>query len=486
VLLHGTAAGTPVWFDEGLAELYSTFETTADGRAVIGAAPRGHVGLLRSQPPLPLETLVAVDHASPLYNEGDKASTFYAQSWALVHYLLLGSGGRDAPSVGAFVRRLAEGESLDRAAESLGTTPGRLAQDLDDYVRREVLPREWIALGAPVASLDHAPVVHVPPADAHAALGDVLFVMGRVREAEEQLRAALARDPAHAAAHATFGQLLAEQGRPADARAHLERAIASPSATWLTHLAFATVLVEQRPASMEVGPDDARIERSLRRAMALSPSAAEPYGQLAWLKAQSPKTIDEAVALAGEAVARAPGNEKLLLLRAQVLVNAGRYVDARPLLARLGRAGEPDVRRQAAEIARSLDELSSATAGRTAEDVGLRFADGVVASDGVLVFRALRRGERRAAGWLLQVSCTAERVVFAGRTPVGPFSLMARRLKDVELLTYSSKRRGLRCGERLSQAPVVITYTGGRVRPTGLTGRAVAIEFPPPGYEPVR
>jgi tetratricopeptide (TPR) repeat protein len=483
VLLHSTMAGAPTWFDEGLAELYSTFEVTPDGRALIGAAPRTHVRLLRRQPLLPLTTLVAVDHASPLYNESDKASTFYAQSWALVHYLLLGNGGRDAPRLGSFVRRLAEGERIDTAVEALGTTVGQLERDLAAYIERETLPRQSIALGAPVASVDGAPVTPVTPAEAHATLGDALFLMGRAADAEAELRASLARDGSYAPAHAALGQLLAEHGRPGEARTHLERAIASPSATWLTHLAYATVLIEERPPAMESGPDDAAIERSLVRAMALNPAAAEPYGQLAWLKAQSPKTLDQAGALAEEAFTRAPGDDEIALLRAQVFVNTRRYADARPLLVRLTRANDASVRQQAGEILGRLDALAAATAGRTAEDVGLRMAPGAGPREGVLVFRALAPGERRLAGWLSSVSCSAEGVVFAGRTPDGSFAFRALRLGDVQLLTYSAGRRGLRCGERLERAAVVFTYTNGRLREAGLSGRAVAIEFPPPGYE---
>jgi tetratricopeptide (TPR) repeat protein len=483
VLLHASMAGTPTWFDEGLAELYSTFRVMPDGRALVGVAPPGHQQVLRRHPLLPLATLVGVDHASPLYNEGDKASTFYAQSWALVHYLLLGNGGRDAPRTGEFVRRLAAGEPVDRAVEALGTTATQLEADLAAYVEREVLPRDWIALGAPLAALGDVPTEAMTTAEAHAVLGDVLFLMGRLADAEAQLRASLSRDPAFAPAHATLGELLAEHGRAEEARSHLERAIGSASASWLTHLAYAAVLIESRPPALEKAPDDGLIERSLRRAMELNPSAAEPYGRLAWLKAQAPGTMDEAAALADEALARAPGDEALALLRAQVFVNARRYAAARPLLARLARANDPDVRRQAVEILDKLDALAAATAGRTAEDAGLRVSPGEADQQGILVFRALRPGERRVAGWLASVSCGPDGVLFSGRTLQGAFSFRAPRLGAVELLTYTEARRGLRCGERPGQAVVVVTYTG---RTRGLAGRAVAIEFPPAGYEPAR
>ena len=484
VLVHTMLAGAPMWFDEGLAEFYSTFEVTPRGVAQVGTAPRSHLLLLRRQALLPLTTLLAADHESPLYNESDKASAFYAQSWALVHYLLLGHEGRHAARLAAFVARLGEGEPLDRACEEeLGTTPDLLERDLADYVAHDTFARQSIELGDAPAGLDVTPVVPVTPADAHATLGDVLFLMGRVADAEGQLRAALSRDPSYVPAHSVLGQLLAETDRPGEAQSHLERAIASPAATWLTHLTYATVLMTERPPGA-TSPADAAIERSLRRAIALNPSAAEPYGQLAWLKAQSPRTMREAGSLADDALARAPGDEAIQLLRAQVLVNTRRYADARPLVARLTRANDASVRRQALDILDKLDALASATAGRTAADVGLVAVSAADTSGGIVIFRTLGPGEQRAAGWLASVDCTVDGVVFAGRTKSGAFRLRARRLEDVQLLTYSTRRRGLACGERLGTAVVVVTYTGGRVGSTGLTGRAVAIEFPPVGYTP--
>ena len=94
-LIDSTIAGVPVWLNEGLAEYYSTFETRDAGRsAVVGLADASHVLSLRSETLLPLPELLKVTHASPAYNEGSKRGMFYAQSWALVHYLIRGAPHR--------------------------------------------------------------------------------------------------------------------------------------------------------------------------------------------------------------------------------------------------------------------------------------------------------------------------------------------------------------------------------------------------------
>ncbi len=43
--------------------------------------------LLRQEHLLPLATLFTVDYNSPYYHEENKGSIFYAESWALTHYL---------------------------------------------------------------------------------------------------------------------------------------------------------------------------------------------------------------------------------------------------------------------------------------------------------------------------------------------------------------------------------------------------------------
>ncbi|HYE75633.1 MAG TPA: DUF1570 domain-containing protein, partial [Blastocatellia bacterium] len=81
----------PLWFTEGIAEVYETFNVTnGDKKIWLGSPQSHHVHRLRQTKFLPLEKLFAVDHKSPEYNEQDRMSIFYAESWALVHYLMFG------------------------------------------------------------------------------------------------------------------------------------------------------------------------------------------------------------------------------------------------------------------------------------------------------------------------------------------------------------------------------------------------------------
>jgi len=90
LLVNNTFENAPLWFNEGLAEYYSTFKMADDQKFALGTPIGNHVYLLRDSKMLPLQTLFAVDHKSPHYNESRKQGIFYAQSWALLHYMLIG------------------------------------------------------------------------------------------------------------------------------------------------------------------------------------------------------------------------------------------------------------------------------------------------------------------------------------------------------------------------------------------------------------
>src|SRR5262249_5193134 len=123
---------------EGLAEFYSTFALKSDGKgAFIGRVIPQHVYTLRERF-IPLGELMAVDRTSPLYNEGDRRSIFYAESWALVHYLLTEAGdGRGR--INRYRPAVAGGEPVDRAfAAAFGDDIKEFESKLRNYVRRSI------------------------------------------------------------------------------------------------------------------------------------------------------------------------------------------------------------------------------------------------------------------------------------------------------------------------------------------------------------
>jgi hypothetical protein len=89
----GRTLRLPTWLSEGLAEYWGS--TKIKEREIeFGRPIASHIFTLRTKAWFPLETLFRVEPSSGVYNEGDRSSVFYAESWALVHYLALGSPER--------------------------------------------------------------------------------------------------------------------------------------------------------------------------------------------------------------------------------------------------------------------------------------------------------------------------------------------------------------------------------------------------------
>ena len=76
----------PLWLTEGLAQFYENTEVL-ENEVRIGLGIAGSLELLQRNQLLPLPTLLTADLHSPYYHEENSASVFYAESWALTHYL---------------------------------------------------------------------------------------------------------------------------------------------------------------------------------------------------------------------------------------------------------------------------------------------------------------------------------------------------------------------------------------------------------------
>src|SRR5665213_19541 len=125
--------GLPVWISEGLADFYGNSKVV-DKNATLGMPDAGLIELLRQQPMISLPALFRVDQASPYYNESSKATIFYAESWALIHYLMMGDHNSHRPQLVAYLDALSHGTSQDEAAAKAFGDLGKLQKALQSYV----------------------------------------------------------------------------------------------------------------------------------------------------------------------------------------------------------------------------------------------------------------------------------------------------------------------------------------------------------------
>ncbi len=128
----------PVWMNEGLACFFMQMEFHSD-RVNIGKANDDSI-VLNREPMLPLAQLVEVDRSSPLYNERNLASVFYAQSWLLTHYALMSEDSRDKKRFSQLMSLSNQGVAPQEALVKVFGDLKALEKTLRDYLRKNRFP----------------------------------------------------------------------------------------------------------------------------------------------------------------------------------------------------------------------------------------------------------------------------------------------------------------------------------------------------------
>lgn len=220
-LLHLNFTRLPVWLDEGLAEFFGNTWMRADGIYIGAPSPR--LSELRSRTLYPVETMLTVDHASPYYRDAFKAGMFYAESWALTHFLMFGPGMEQGHKMNVYLAALQKGVAGEKAFDDAFGDRKELEKNFQAYTNRVTYAAMRFDRMQKIdpASFEGGPM---PPAETDARLGGFYTKQRDLELAEKHLAAALEKDPKSALAHENEGFLDFAQGKDEDAQKQFDAA----------------------------------------------------------------------------------------------------------------------------------------------------------------------------------------------------------------------------------------------------------------------
>src|SRR5713226_9083260 len=182
LLVKHTGAELPIWFNEGLAELYSTLKPTGK-KVMVGEVIQGRFYYLQQHKWLSLEALTSADHNSPYYNERDRAGFFYSESWALVHMLNLSSEYR--PQFSKFLNLLASGVTASSAFwQAYAKTIDQVQKDLEGYLRGTHFNAAVFDVKLE-KSAEEPDILPATPLESGMVLADLLALTGKQEAAKE-------------------------------------------------------------------------------------------------------------------------------------------------------------------------------------------------------------------------------------------------------------------------------------------------------------
>src|SRR5258708_7433256 len=513
LLVENTMGGTvPLWFNEGLAEYYSTFNITDENRRVIlGDVVRNHVLYLREQKLLPLRTLFAVDYKSPYYNEGNKMNIFYAEAWMLMHYLLQSEGQKRRPQLARFVDFVRSNLTVDEAfQQAFQIGIDAFEKDFRSYVQGAKYMATAVTFEKKLdfdSQMQSAPVTE---GEAEAYLGDLLLHTRRLNDAESHLQQALTLSPELPMAEASFGMLRVRQGRLADARQYLEKAVAGNSQNYLTHFYYAYALsgltFEGSQIVNSYAPEDATTMRAeLRKAIALKPDFPESYALLGFINVVRNEEVDETIELLKRVVTMSRSNERVVFMLAQLYMCKQDFAEARRLLGPMtGNSPDPELRQHAQSLMEGITRseallaqdraLEKQLAPRLENSSGqpprsdgnsVALPDSVQPDWDVLLSQSLRKpheGEMRIRGILTAIECNAKGMTFKVRAGDRVLQFHSDNFERLAIIAFTNEvPREIVCGPRRPENAVVMTYAAARTG-SKADGEATVIEFVPGNF----
>jgi tetratricopeptide (TPR) repeat protein len=343
----------PVWVSEGLAEFYGNTQI-GDSEVGMGRPDPDLIVELKQGGLMPLAAVFKVDHNSPYYNEQNKISVFYAESWALTHYLMVGDKSAHRAMLQAYVNAMAKGATEEQAAAQTFGDLRQLQAALFAYIGNAAFyyikapPPPEIAAG-------DLQVRELSEAEVDAYRGGFAAVRGRTQDAIPILEQAVKLDPKLALGYQYLGFAEYEDKKLAEALADFTRAIELNPKNALTRFLRAYLASTQGGA---VGNDE-QMEADLRAAIAVSPEFAPPYGVLAVYLSNRGDDLPEALKLAQKVQALEPGNVIYQIDLASVLARMNRFQEARNIaLHARSNATNPGERAEAERFLAYLDQAS--------------------------------------------------------------------------------------------------------------------------------
>ena len=318
----------PVWYDEGMAEFFSTVSFKGK-QARIGEVPVIRFYTLQQRPWLPLERLLTIDRSAAEYNGHKLGDSFYAQSWLLVHYSLL-----QDPALAPILERMILAQSMSTSVAeamqlALGSRAQTLEADMRHYSTRSAWPYRY--LERPADSLKSAELHAMDSENAGSEIGALLLRLAN-RDAEDLHKGISDLLPMARGAEAAAVKAMSELviARPADADPYLRLCEETAQTSRALRHCAQSWMVRARAAKS----DDERSEfqrqaiNLAQRSLQSDPDNFAALNLLLHSRDHMGEDVADLFPLSEKALQKLPSSYTLRMSLAEAYYNSGRLPDA--------------------------------------------------------------------------------------------------------------------------------------------------------------
>jgi Tfp pilus assembly protein PilF len=270
---------------------------------------------------------------------------FYAESWAIVHYLQLDPESRKRNLLHDFlVASQASGNYVDAAQKTFGDL-NKFAQKMEAYSRQTafyVARVKTTIHGDPKSYSSRV----LPPAEVDAQKGELYVYTQRPKEAKASLDAAVEADPNLPLAHEGLGMLAYYEKDLGTAEAEFAKAVQLNSRNFVAYFFSARAKLREGGINGETG---SAVVGDLEKTISLNPQFAPAYATLATFYSMNPETQEKALTTGLKAIQLEPGNLNYAVSYGFALLNMGKTADAKVLASRIEAAARTPMDRVLAQ-----------------------------------------------------------------------------------------------------------------------------------------
>ena len=500
----------PPWFNEGLAEYYQTFKIENDQKVTLGGLQEGHLYLLQQRDMIPLKTFFEIDNYSLHQNGNHSVDIFYAQAWALMHYLIQGNGGLNLEAMNKFLSSVMNRVEPEKAfQQAFGYDYATMEKALRSYVSQNKYRVSIATFKNKLVFDTEMTTSPLSESEANAYLGDLLYHTHDYDDAETYLQKSVALDAGSSMANTALGLVRMRQRKFDEAKKFLEKAVASEQKNYLVFYNYAYIL--SRESMDEFGfvskfpPETAKKMRdALQKAIAVNPSFTGSYHLLSYINLVNNENLDESLTLLKKALELQPGNQEYAFVIAQIYLRQEKYAEAKQLAENIYKtADEPQLRQQAQKLVNTLNEYEEKKAfyekqEKDLEEKGIR-APIVVKKSGKTeaeiakieeenrinslnrVITKPKADEKQIVGYIEKITCANGTVNYAIKAETEVVMLSSKDFSNLELsaMIEEAQETEFGCDTKVNEWLAVLNYRPSANAKTKSRGDLTAITFVP-------
>jgi hypothetical protein len=369
----------PTWLSVGLSEYYGN-TLVEFGEIGVGHASRAQLEYLKKTLLIPLPDLLTADSRSPLLNLQDRATLFYAESWALVHYLLNDPDARKAQWFFKYLKAFDETNDSQEAAKQVFGDLKHMQLVLETYSRDTSFKYQRFKPQAPISDKSY-PVRDMTLAEALTTQGDFLAHLNHPIQAREMFKQALEQKPDAAAPHIGLGYIEYLQHNNDAALTEFDNAISLDQQDFRPYHFRALLMLRKSGYGKESTP---QIIANLEKVISLNPDFAPAYGFLSVAYRQQDATKAKSFDAAIKASKLEPANYNFMVDIGDALLALNHEQVAGTLLDRMQKGARTPADKELVEsFARRLAAHKNSSAAKTKSSDSPAPATPVATGDGL-------------------------------------------------------------------------------------------------------